>query len=115
MRSRGGFNNNPTAMQFEGAYKRVLIHTELQSLDAANCSAQDETSILNVTSNTSSQHLLDSLNVEDMEIEDMETMVSFDEISNSMYYTDIVQYIAGFVSRGIRKKINCEICAQSLT
>ncbi|KAH0815996.1 hypothetical protein GEV33_006794 [Tenebrio molitor] len=47
---KGGFNNNPTAIQFESAYKKLLIHVELKSSEAANCLAQDDTSILKVTS-----------------------------------------------------------------
>jgi len=31
IRAKGGFNNNPTTMQFEAAYKRLLIHTELKN------------------------------------------------------------------------------------
>jgi len=41
VRSRGGFNNNPTAFQFESAYKRLLVHCEIKSSDSANCLAQD--------------------------------------------------------------------------
>lgn len=116
MRSRGGFNNNPTAMQFEGAYNRILIHSELQAPEAANCLAQDNTSILNVaSSNVMNRNCIDSLNVGDIEAEDLDNMVPFQEITNSMYYSDIVAYIAGFVSRKMMKIINCETCAQSLT
>jgi hypothetical protein len=31
IRARGGFNNIPTAAQFESAYKKILVHTELSS------------------------------------------------------------------------------------
>lgn len=37
IRSREGFNNNPTAAQFEGAFKRLLVHNELGSAEPANC------------------------------------------------------------------------------
>jgi len=50
IRSRGGFNNNPSAAQFEAAYKRLLIHTNLTVSNGANCSPQDATNILSVTS-----------------------------------------------------------------
>jgi hypothetical protein len=36
IRSRGGFTNNPTAMQFRGAYKRLLLHAEIATSVAAN-------------------------------------------------------------------------------
>jgi len=50
IRSRGGFNNNPSAAQFEAAYKRLLVLTNLTVSKGANCSPQDATSILSVTS-----------------------------------------------------------------
>jgi len=38
IRSMGGFNNDPTASQFEAAYKRLIIHTELKvSIEANRC------------------------------------------------------------------------------
>lgn len=39
--ARGGFNNNPTALQFESAYKRLLVHTEIKMSSGANCIAMD--------------------------------------------------------------------------
>jgi hypothetical protein len=50
IRSKGGFKNNPTASQFEAAYKRLLIHAESTSKSTANCLPQDDTYILNVAS-----------------------------------------------------------------
>jgi hypothetical protein len=52
IRSRGGFTNNPTAIQFQSAYKKLLIHTELKSSAASNCLAQDDTSVLKISSAT---------------------------------------------------------------
>ena len=31
VRSKGGYNNNPTARQFEAAYKRLLVHSEIRA------------------------------------------------------------------------------------
>lgn len=42
IRSKGGFNNNPTPSQFEAAYKRLLIHNELKTSEEANCLALDK-------------------------------------------------------------------------
>lgn len=50
IRARGGFNNNPTAAQFEGAYKRLLLHAEISAPSGANCIAQDGTSVLSISS-----------------------------------------------------------------
>jgi hypothetical protein len=40
--SRGGFTNNPTAIQLQSAYKKLLIDTELKSSAAENYLAQDD-------------------------------------------------------------------------
>jgi len=50
IRSKGGFNNNPTASQFEAAYKRLLVRSELSISENANCSVLDNTNILHVSS-----------------------------------------------------------------
>lgn len=50
IRSRGGFCDNPTASQFEAAYKWLLIHNELVTSSQANCISQDTTVILSTTS-----------------------------------------------------------------
>lgn len=50
IRAKGGFNNNPTVTQFEAAYKALLVHAEIKSNTSANCFAQDNTSILKISS-----------------------------------------------------------------
>jgi len=50
IRSMGGFNNNPTPTQFEAAYKRLIVHVELKVSSQANCTVQDYTPILTVSS-----------------------------------------------------------------
>lgn len=36
VRSKGGHNNNPTARQFEAAYKRLLVHSEIRAPKTGN-------------------------------------------------------------------------------
>lgn len=42
IRSRGGHNNNPSAFQFKGAYKRLLLHTAVKGANG-NCQELEET------------------------------------------------------------------------
>jgi hypothetical protein len=37
IRSRGGFNNNPNALQFKSAYKRLLVRHEIKEVENGNC------------------------------------------------------------------------------
>jgi len=41
LRSRGGFNNNPNAQQFEAAYKRLMIRHEIYASERGNCLIND--------------------------------------------------------------------------
>jgi len=123
VRSRGGFNNNPIAFQFEYAYKRLLVHCEIKSPDSANCLAQDATSILNFTVNSQQTTTSDCFSAfdhnTDTEVEDDEIYYKyiqhFSNVVNSLYTTNVVEYISGFVSRKLIRQINCEICARELT
>jgi hypothetical protein len=121
VRSRGGFNNNPTALQFEAAYKRLLIHAEIMSKLSANCLPQDDTYILNVSSshksNLFTDQSVDSLempeesdfdNIADIECDNFTCSVS------SSYKHDVIAYICGFIIRKLKQKINCPKCCSAL-
>ena len=47
VRARGGFNDNPTVLQFKGAYKRLLLRHNVKH-GGGNCALLHETYILNV-------------------------------------------------------------------
>jgi len=68
IRAKGGFTNNPTATQFEAAYKRLIVHSEVMVVSGgANCIAQDDTDILSVSSGRKKieENYLDMLCVEE--------------------------------------------------
>lgn len=46
VRAKGGFNNNPTAIQFKSAFKRLLVHGELKNLNSGNCVPLTDVNIL---------------------------------------------------------------------
>ncbi|KYN10881.1 THAP domain-containing protein 9 [Trachymyrmex cornetzi] len=52
IRSIGGYNNNPTYVQFSSAYKRLLHHNEVKSSAQANCIAISNISILMMSSSS---------------------------------------------------------------
>lgn len=41
VRSRGGYNDNPTCRQFQAAYKRLLVHNTIVGSMHGNCSILD--------------------------------------------------------------------------
>jgi len=120
IRARGGFNNNPTALQFESTYKRLLVHTEIMTSSGANCIAMNLTKILSVTSRTKQKP--DNLNVY---VDMLCAEVTDDDLNLTTYIEgtttqqtvvdDIVEYIAGFIVRKLEKKIISDDCIRSLT
>lgn len=102
IRAKGGINNNSTAVQFEGAYKRPLLHNEIGALALANCVAQDATGILTVSSNISRN--VHALIVNDDTENYMDGAENFVYTENtSQYISDVVEYIASFISKKVVK------------
>lgn len=46
IRSQGGYNNNPTARQFQSAYKKLLVHVQLRESFHGNCIPLEHLQIL---------------------------------------------------------------------
>lgn len=46
LKKKEGFNNIPTAIEFDGAYKRLLVHTEISELDTGNVTHAEKMEIL---------------------------------------------------------------------
>lgn len=105
IRSRGGFNNISTAAQFVAAYKRWLVRSELSISENSNCSAQDDTSILRVSSNK--KKMLE--NFHDLCVEE-ESFVDKDEDNKleyiNVYKEYVTEHISGFVVKQIKKISN---------
>ncbi|KYN09176.1 THAP domain-containing protein 9 [Trachymyrmex cornetzi] len=128
IRSRGGFNTNPTANQFIAAYKRLLVHADVDISKSANSTIIDETVVLNIsttalTNNTGEQSIIDNLTHDYTEKQDSVIVKSdhnyYHDFHNewlcSDYIEDVVSYIAGFIVKSITKKIKCQICLSCLT
>lgn len=113
IRSRGGFNNNPSAAQFEAAYKRLLVHTNLTVSKGANCSPQDATSILSVTSTKKKpeENFLDILCVEEMP-----NLIDDENLQEIPHFkTFAIEHISGFIVKKILCVLKCDVCAAELT
>jgi len=50
IRSRGGFNNNPTAWEFKAAFKRILVRADVRILHNADCQLLVNIKILMISS-----------------------------------------------------------------
>lgn len=126
IRSRGGFNNNPTSKQFTGTFKRLLLYSELHESNTGNTTALDKSLMFKICDSTnpiisinSSLPQWKSSNDEDRIEQDQgdeEIVVSFSNSTNlfSDITKDIVEYIAGYVSKSICSKLLCDKCFDSL-
>jgi DNA transposase THAP9 len=118
IRKRGGFNNNPSSMQFSYAYKRLLVHNEVRSTTESNCLLQDETSILYITPSKEKpkRNFMPILTEEPLLEEDLEILMENElELPNiSRYSNDVVAHISGFVMRKVLSKMKCQNCLENI-
>lgn len=123
IRAHGGGNNNPTARQFKAAMKKILVHTELRDGKQGNCIPLEHISILHFSSNvyTSSTTIINNsacnatLNY-DSAITNITNMHSYipDFREITQFSNIIVSYIAGFVTKTLLNKLECENCINEL-
>lgn len=134
IRRQGGNNNNPTARQFKAAIKKLLIHSEIRDIHSGNCIPLEQISILHVSSANNicisedvinmSTRLSRMVNDTDTEIVTNETVDQFHVQSDHNYLPDvrdisefsenIIEYVAGYVVKQLRKTLHCEECINAL-
>lgn len=103
IRSRCGYNDNPTCYQFQTAYKRLLVHNQIRSSMYANCQALDKTlktpSAVEII-NEDNQLNHNITNIDNAKLTNSNDF-TVDEINLntlSLYVDDVCcSYIAGFV------------------
>lgn len=47
IRSRSGYNNNPSARMFQAAYKKLLVHSQFKDGSNENCVPLEKIAVLN--------------------------------------------------------------------
>ena len=127
VRASGGWNNNPTAMQFRSAYKQLLTRHNITG-GRGNCVPQDDTEMLsNVEDESNSKS--STIEIEDVTIarrydlalrdEPAATDHDYCDVPNvlelSEFKTSAISYIAGYVVRMVERKIHCLKCLAALT
>lgn len=131
IRSRGGWNNNPNAYQFEAAYRMLLIHNEVSASHRGNISI-DDIQILSISSATKQEsitaQLIDDIKnrisePDNIELDgfDCEDDFDFEDDDDELHRNpkkeckkDIIKHISGYVSRSVKLKTDCEICNQAI-
>jgi hypothetical protein len=122
VRSRGRWNNNPTANQFQAAYRRLLMKHDIKPSETGNAVSQESFEVLpsigvvpSRESVVSSTEILQrcGLNVDSC-LSDHDYSITADKINLSEFSNNIVVYIAGFVARKLLSKLHCVPCKASL-
>ena len=127
VRAAGGWNNNPTALQFRSAYKQLMMRHQITG-GRGNCIPQDDTEMLsNFEDNSdrkSSRIEIDQVTIVrkyDLALrpEPVTTDHDYWDAPNVMELSEFksaaISYIAGYVVRMVQKKIHCLKCLAALT
>jgi DNA transposase THAP9 len=122
VRSRGGWNNNPSAVHLKAAWKKLLAHQQLKEVKTGNCVAQMSCPVLTISSRIDRQEKSDVATVAALRLTDALYKLS-DENTDSETYgpqidlsmlsnfvENVVVYISGFVVRKVAKRLACTDC-----
>lgn len=117
IRARGGFNNNPNAVQFRAAYKKLLIRAEIREGGVGNCIPLEQINILTCSSKNP-VHSINQLSQRNDFVEipedDSDLYDTYIEYLGRMDYDDytqsVLEYVAGFVARMLSREIKCDTC-----
>uniref|UniRef100_A0ABD2WYE5 THAP-type domain-containing protein n=1 Tax=Trichogramma kaykai TaxID=54128 RepID=A0ABD2WYE5_9HYME len=115
IRKTGGFNNNPTAMQFKSAYRKLISHVSIKVPLTANCTPKDDTIILMNKTDKDDQNC-DVVNENEESSKDFaDASILCDMLPLSMYIDEVIAYVSGAVVKSIKNKIKCSACIDDLT
>lgn len=135
IRSQGGYNNNPTARQFQSAYKKLVIRVnDIESFNTGNCiplehidilhySSSDPIKVLNMNSNNnnnkldlilSANEVLENNQAVETYINDHDYICKPEEYIINNFSKEVTIYIAGFAVYKLTSVLHCEICIKSL-
>ena len=127
VRAAGGWNNNPTALQFRSAYKQLLMRHDITG-GRGNCIPQDDTEMLSDgddwTKGISSRIEIDEISTRryDLTLRPEPSVASDhdycdvpNDIELSEFKSAAISYIAGYVVRMMQKKTNCLKCLVALS
>jgi len=129
VRSRGGWNNNPSAVHFKAAWKRLLTHQQLHEVKMGNVEPQTYCPVLLLSSRISKNETVDVTTAAKLRMENTlrdlclpsaniaDVSASIPDMSVpclSLFVDNVVVYIAGFVIRRLQKRILCSDCQAAL-
>lgn len=130
LRSRLGYNNNPTVRQLQASYKQLLIHCQIREGGIGNCLPLEIIEILNcppvqprtplesINSSTERSIMLDNIQDESDGFNEQAFLLDHDYLlspsSLSIYCRKVVEYVAGFIVFRLQKALQCLDCLAAI-
>lgn len=126
IRSRGGWNNNPSAINLKSAIKQLLVHSDIRDSGSGNCIPLEHIPILHVSSAQNNEQIINSTIPSSLFDDDLlKWQKTADVVHDHSYFPDIrrltelssqiITYIAGCVVRHLRKSLHCHECVNALS
>ena len=107
IRQQGGNSDNPTAIQFKRAYRK-LFHTNLLSVSTANC--EDDANVP-LTRLTDIQNIPDFPSLDVGPLRMVSSDYSTEHIDKMIFKENAMTYVAGYLLRKAFKKHKCCDCS----
>ncbi|XP_054461155.1 uncharacterized protein LOC129096406 [Anoplopoma fimbria] len=113
IRASGGWNNNPSAGQFQGIFRRLMVRCGVTPSTSGNVAPQDETVSLSAVE-MSSPSETEELEVPFVNVSALIGDHSYLPTRFGGLVENALVYIAGFVVRQVLRKLSCGECRASL-
>ena len=94
IRSRFGWNNNPTTLQLKYAIRQLLLRNKIESPSTANCIAVS--------------------NMRESDLSKVDPRVSDLLLTTNIWRSDVIHYISGYIVKKLFDSISCHECAAAL-
>ena len=115
IRQKGGWNNNPNCVQFQGALRRLLIKNSVTASKVANCAAPGDSTMSSLFQLKWSRRKPAKMDtVENLDDMSEDILFAFLDYDISIYKCNVLFYIAGFLVKRIAKTVSCEQCSALL-
>jgi hypothetical protein len=110
IRSRGGFNNNPSVTQFTAAYRSLIVKNSVTPSLNANCVALDnDDGYITIGRRRKTSSSSDDSDASVCVVENY-----IDAVSQNTCLSNCLYYISGFVTRSVSRTLSCEDCCLAL-
>lgn len=126
IRSRGGWNNNPSSLQLKYALSKMLLRNAVTASKYANCidfNDSNTTSIIPIFHTRKHEKHVDEKekeqekfeeNLNNFTPEECVIVGNLDKERHTEFISNILFYIGGFVVSKLLKLLTCKACKQSL-